>query len=317
MTPKYLSFRKDKTVETALSEIRKKASSVEMIYHMYVTNATRQIEGTLDLKSLLTASPETLLEEIMDEPISASVYNDSVDVAKLMQDSDLVAVPIVDSDSRLVGVFTVDDAMDVLSNEAVESALAASGLVEFSSRETDRSKVLINGKTIDILRVRIPFLLVTLFGTLFAGVVIAGFEEGLAKVTALAFFIPVVMAMGGNVGSQSSTIFTRALALGQIDLKRFLRQWRKEVWIGFMMGLILGLLAFFVVWLWQGSLDLSLTIGLSLITSITLATALGYMIPYVLLKLGVDQAAGAIPFITTIQDILGLLVYFLLALLLI
>ena len=317
MTPKYLSFRKGKTVEQALLEIRKKANNIEMIYHMYVTNQTRQIEGTLDLKALLTSSPETLLEKIMEDPIYAFVDDNALDVSKLMQDSDVVAIPIVDTDQRLVGVFTVDDAMDVLSNDAIETALTASGLVEFSSKETDRSKVLISGKTIDILKVRIPFLLITLFGTLFAGTVIAFFEENLARVTALAFFIPVVMAMGGNVGSQSSTIFTRALALGQIDLKRFLKQWRKEVFTGLMMGFILGFLAFVVVFLWQDSLALSITIGTALFTSITLATALGYMIPFILLKLGIDQAAGAIPFITTIQDILGLLIYFLLALLLI
>jgi len=231
-----------------------------------------------------------------------------------MQDSDLVAVPIVDKDTRLVGVFTVDDAMDVLSDEAVETALTSSGLVEFSSREEDRSKVLTTGKLHAILRVRIPFLLITLFGTMFAGTVIAGFEETLASVTALAFFIPVVMAMGGNVGSQSSTIFTRALALGQIDTLKFLKQWRKEVFVGLAMGLILGLLAGGVVYLWQSNLDLTIIIGSAIALSITLATALGFMIPFLLMKLGVDQAAGAIPFITTIQDILGLLVYFSLAL---
>lgn len=313
MTPKYLSFRKGKTVEDVLNDIRKKANHIEMIYHMYVTNSTRQIEGTLDLKTLLTSDPKTTIETIMEDPIFASVYEDALDVSKLMQDSDLVAIPIVDSDQRLVGVFTVDDAMDVLSNDAIETALTASGLVEFSSSETDRSKVLISGSTYAILKVRIPFLLITLFGTLFAGTVIAFFEDNLARITALAFFIPVVMAMGGNVGSQSSTIFTRALALGQIDLKRFLKQWRKEVWVGFMMGLILGAIAFLVILLWQTNLSLALTIALALLSSITLATALGYMIPFILLKLGIDQAAGAIPFITTIQDILGLLIYFLLA----
>lgn len=314
MTPKYLSFKKGMTVAEALEKIRKNAKDMETIYHLYVTNSTRQITGYLDLKDVLTAEPEVLIDALMEEPIYARVDDDAVDVARLMQDSDLVAMPIVDKDTRLVGVFTVDDAMDVLSDEAIETALTSSGLVEFSSREEDRSKVLTTGKLPAILRVRIPFLLITLFGTMFAGTVIAGFEETLASVTALAFFIPVVMAMGGNVGSQSSTIFTRALALGQIDTKRFLKQWRKEVFVGFSMGLILGLIAASVVYLWQTDLDLTLIIATSIFLSITLATALGFMIPFILMKLGVDQAAGAIPFITTIQDILGLLVYFLLAL---
>ena len=314
MTPKYVSFKKGISVQEALVIIRKKAQDMETIYHLYVTNSTRQIIGYLDLKDLLTADPDTLIDEIKEDPIYARVYDDARDVARLMQDSDLVAVPIVDHDERLVGVFTVDDAMDVLSDEAVETALTASGLLEFSSREEDRSRVLTTGKLPAILRVRIPFLLITLFGTMFAGTVIAGFEETLASVTALAFFIPVVMAMGGNVGSQSSTIFTRALALGQIDTKQFIKQWRKEVLVGIAMGIILGLIAAAVVYIWQQDLTLTLVITSAIFGSITLATALGFMIPFILMKTGVDQAAGAIPFITTIQDILGLLIYFVLAL---
>lgn len=313
MTPKYLSFKTGLTVQDTMDHIRKKAQDMESIYHLYVTNSTRQIIGYLDLKDILTAPLETPIASIMLEPIYASVDDDATKVARLMQDSDLVAVPIVDKDQRLVGVFTVDDAMDVLSDEAIETALTSSGLVEFSSREEDRSKVLTTGKLYPILRVRIPFLLVTLFGTMLAGSVIAGFEDTLASVTALAFFIPVVMAMGGNVGSQSSTIFTRALALGQIDTRRFIKQWQKEVSVGLAMGLILGLIAAGVVYLWQMNLELTFIISTSLFVSITLATAVGFMIPFILLKMGFDQAAGAIPFITTIQDILGLLIYFLLA----
>lgn len=314
MTPKYISFKQGMTAEKAIERIRKVGDEVETVYHLYVTNATRQLEGMIELRDLITAAPETLIDDIMIvDPIKANVDTDDGDVAKLMQDSDLIAVPIVDKDNRLVGVVTVDDAMDILEEDAIERELTTSGFLEFSNKETDRSRILVSGSLWEIWKVRVPFLLITLAGGMIAGGVIEQFEETLMAVAALAFFIPVVMDMGGNVGTQSSTIFTRALALGQIDFPRFLRQWSKEVLVGFTMGIFLGIGGGLIVLFWQGDVNLMFVIGFALLFTITIATALGFMVPFLLLKAGVDQAAAAAPFITTIKDITGLLVYFVLA----
>lgn len=314
MTPKYISFKKGITCEEALSRIRKSAADVETIYHLYVTNATRQLLGMIELRDLIIADPSVLIDTVMiKSPVKAYVYQNDGDVAKLLQDSDLLAVPVVDKDDRLIGVVTVDDAIDILEEEAIDRELTTSGFLEFNNKETDRSKILVSGSLWQIWKVRVPFLLITLAGGMIAGTVIEQFEETLMTITALAFFIPVVMDMGGNVGTQSSTIFTRALALGQIDFPRFIKQWAKEVLVGFTMGIMLGIGAGIIVYLWQGDINLTFVISLALLFTVTIATALGFMVPFLLLKTGADQAAAAAPFITTIKDITGLLIYFLLA----
>ncbi len=314
MTPKYISFKRGMSVQDAFARIRLVADEVETIYHLYVTNATRQLEGMIELRDLITADPDALIEEIMiEDPIKVDYdVNDEV-VAKLLQDSDLLSVPVVDKENRLLGVVTVDDAMDVLEDENIERELTTSGFLEFSNKETDRSRILTSGSLFSIWKVRIPFLLITLAGGMVAGGVIGRFEEQLATIVTLAFFIPVVMDMGGNVGTQSSTIFTRALALGHIDFKRFIKQWAKELLVGVTMGAILGFAAGLVVYVWQGDIQLTIVISLAIMFTITMAAGLGFMVPFLLLKTGVDQAAAAAPFITTIKDISGLFIYFLLA----
>ena len=155
-----------------------------------------------------------------------------------------------------------------------------------------------------------PFLIITLIGGMLAGLVIEGYEASLEAIAALAIFIPVIMDMGGNVGTQSSTIFTRALVLGQINVRRFFQHWLREVKVGLSMGVLLGLAAGVIAALWQQMPALGIVVGLSLTFTITIATALGFMIPYILVKLGFDQAAGSDPIITTIKDITGLFIYF-------
>ncbi|TVP94131.1 MAG: magnesium transporter [Acholeplasmatales bacterium] len=314
MTPKYISFKQGTTVQDALDKIRAVADTVETIYHLYVTDSTRKIEGMIHLKDLITADPEAMIESIMESDPIAVTYDvkDEV-VSKLLQDSDLLAIPIVDKESRLLGVVTVDDAMDVLAEDAIDREFTTAGFLDFSRKESDRSKILTSGKIWEIWRVRIPFLIITLVGGMLAGLVIAGFEETLMSITALAFFIPVVMDMGGNVGTQSSTIFTRALALGHIDFKRFIKQWGREVLIGLTMGLILGFAASMIVLVWQQDARLAFVIFNSILFTVTIATALGFMVPFLMLRIGADQAAASAPFITTIKDITGLFIYFLLA----
>ncbi|WP_100398134.1 magnesium transporter [Bacillus sp. FJAT-44742] len=183
----------------------------------------------------------------------------------------------------------------------------------FHEAERKKSNILVNGSMMQIWKSRLPYLIITLIGGMTAGAVIGAFEDALEAVVLLAIFIPVIMDMGGNAGTQSSTIFTRAFVLGQIDFKKYRKHLAKETLVGASMGALLGTAAFFIAMLWQGIPELGLVVGLSLFFTVTIATALGFLIPYLLIKLGLDQAAGSDPFITTIKDISGLLIYFTLA----
>ncbi|TCT13997.1 magnesium transporter [Natranaerovirga pectinivora] len=313
MTPKYISLKKHLTVKEATNKIREIANqkNPETVYTIFITNENRILEGIVSLRDLLINDDDTKLETLMTKDFT-NVYTDTDQekVAKLLQHRDLLSVPVLDKESRLVGIVTVDDAMDILEDETTDDIFDKVGLLDINQRETNRSAALVRGSMIDVWKARIPFLLITLAGGLLAGLVIDVFEETLESIAAVAIFIPVIMDMGGNVGTQSSTIFTRALILGQINIQNFSRHLFREMYVGFSMGVILGSLAGIIAHIWQGIPGLGIAIGIALTLTITLATSLGYFVPYVLVKLGFDQAAGSDPIITTIKDISGLAIYF-------
>ncbi len=313
MTPKYVRLKKNLSVKEALDKIRAIGKDFETLYNVYITNNQRIIEGVVSLKELILANETDVLDKIMTkDPITVSYDMKDEDVAQLLQDADMVSVPVVDKENRIIGVVTVDDAMDILEDEALDQALNKAGF-SMGSVETNRSKILTQGTLPQVWRVRVPYLMLALVGGLIAGGAIAQFEAELEAIAALAFFIPVIMDMGGNVGTQSSTIFTRALIFGHIDFNRFMKQWLREIVIGFSMGVLSGIIAGFIVYVWQQDLSLSLVISIALTATITIASAFGFLVPATLSRLGFDQAAGSDPFITTIKDITGLLIYFFLA----
>jgi len=309
MTTEYISLRRDMTVEKALDKVSKQARDKETIYILYVTNASRKLEGVLSLKELLTAERNSKIEDVMIQSV-VSVTTDTAqeDVAHTLQELDLLAIPVVDKEERLVGIVTIDDAVDILADEATDDILNQAGLV--ASKEANRSEVLISGSLLKIWRVRLPFLLLTIAAGFLAAGVIQFFEEALESVVAVAFFIPLIMDMGGNVGTQSSTVFARGAALGHINMKYFGKYLAKEIGVGFSLGLISGLLAGLFAGLLQGIPMLGVAVGLAVAFTMTLAAFLGFVVPFLLIKLNVDQAAGSAPIITSIKDISGLMIYF-------
>jgi len=311
MTPEYVRIRGDLTVREALESVRRSGEEKETIYTLYVTNQTRKLEGVMSLKDLIMASPEQKVKDIMNtQVVSVSTDTDQEEVARLLQERDMLAVPVVDRENRLVGIITVDDAMDILDEEVTDDIFDKAGLASLTGKETGRSLRMVSGSLWTVLKVRIPFLVITLIGGLLAGAVIESYEAALETITALAFFIPVIMDMGGNVGTQSSTIFTRAFVLGHINMKRFFKHWFREIGIGASIGIIMGFVTGIIASIWQQNVDLGITVGLALGITVTLSTALGFLVPFALVRLGFDQAAGADPFITTIKDISSLLIYF-------
>lgn len=311
MTPEFITLKKNMTVNQALEKVRMQAKEKETIYTLYVTDQTKTLEGVLSLKDLLMAQGDQLLSEIMSQKvIYVTTDTDQEEAARLLNELDIIALPVVDKESRIVGIITVDDAIDVIEQETTEDMFNAAGLVDVASNEADRSNVLINGTLWQIWKVRLPFLVITLVAGLLAGVVIDEFEQTLESVAAVAIFIPLIMDMGGNVGTQSSTVFVRGMSLGHIDLSTFTRHFFKEVWIGLSLGLIVGVISGAAASLWQGIPMLGVAVGISLVFAMTLAAALGFLVPFVLIKLNIDQAAGSAPIITSIKDIAGLFIYF-------
>ena len=311
MNPDYISLKNGLSVREALEYIREQGLDKETVHTLYITDQGRKLQGVVSLRVLIMANLDDNIESIMyDHPVSVYTFTDQEAVARLLQQQDLMAVPVVDREKRLVGVVTFDDAMDVIGEETTEDIFDKAGLSDLA--QSERSRVLISGSLWEVWKVRLPFLVITLIGGMVAGRVIEGFEATLETITALAFFIPVVMDMGGNVGTQSSTIFTRALILGQINIRRFFRYWLREMGVGLSMGVILGLGAGIIAAIWQSLPAMGLVVGLALAITITIATSLGYLIPYILVSLGFDQAAGSDPIITTIKDITGLFIYFML-----
>jgi magnesium transporter len=313
MTPEYVRLKENITVEGALDKIRNLPESIETLYTLYVTDSNRKLIGVLSLKDLVLAKPEQLIKDIMETHlIKVSTDTDQEETANILYDGGLLAVPVVDSEDRLVGIITVDDAIGIIEQEATEDIYNKAGLISSNKKESKQSAKLIDGTYLDALKVRLPFLMITMFGGFLAGKVIHLFESTFLTLTAVAVFIPVIMDMGGNVGTQSSTIFNRALILGQINIHAFWKHILREMGVGFFMGIVMGALAGLMAAYWQRIPMLGVVVGLALIVTITLATILGFFIPYILMKMGLDQAAGADPIITTIKDVTGLLIYFLL-----
>ncbi|MFW5780157.1 MAG: magnesium transporter [Bacillota bacterium] len=312
MTTEYVSLKKHMTVKEALKRIKSEAEEKETIYTIYVTNDSRVLEGVTSLRNIIIADENETIDNIMSTGIvSVKTDTNQEDVARKLYDLGLLAIPVVDKENRLVGIITVDDAMEIIEDETTEDAFQKVGLTSLSKVESDKSEVLVKGSIFKIWKVRLPFLLITLAGSMLAGTVIHGFEETLRVLAAVAVFMPVIMDMGGNTGTQSSTIFARAFVLGHIKPTEFFKAIRKEVLVGFSMGIVVGLIAGVVSFIWQGMLGLSLAVGLSLVITMTIATGLGFGIPFLLNKLGLDQAAGADPIIITIKAITGLSIYFL------
>lgn len=312
MTTEYISLKPDMTVEQALAHVRVQAKDKETIYTLFVTDNAKKLEGVLTLKELLVAEHGSVVSDIMaKKAISVQTDTDQEEVAKTLQELDLLAIPVVDREGRLVGIVTIDDAVDIIEEEATEDILDKAGFADVTNNESDRSEVLVNGSLWQIWKVRLPFLLATLVIFMFSGVVIGEFEDALESIAVVAMFIPLIMGMGGNVGTQSSTIFARGFLLGHIEIANFIKHLTREIGIGISIGAVVGLLSGIISSLWLGMPMLGLAVGLSLMATAAVASLLGFVVPFVLIKFNLDLAAGSDPIITSIKDIIGLLIYFL------
>ena len=312
MTTEYVSLRPEMTAEEAIKRIRRGAVDKETIYTCYVTDKNRKLIGYVTLKSLILAEDDTYITDIMGtDTISVTTTDDQEEVANTFQKYDLSALPVVDKESRLVGIVTVDDAIDVMEEEATED-------IEKMAAITPTDKPYLKLTPFEIWKSRIPWLMLLMVSATFTGIIISSFESALAKWVALTAFIPMLMDTGGNTGSQASVTVIRALSVGDLEFSDFFRVIWKELRVAVLCAISLAVVNFVKIQLvdvlLMGNAAISVTVNLvvciTLAFTIICAKLVGCSLPLLAKKLGFDPAVMASPFITTIVDALSLLIYF-------
>ncbi len=314
MTAEFLDLHKDMTVSQAIENIRRKGVDKETVYVAYVTNASRVLEGIVSLKDLIFAQPDALVGDIMETDIlCANTLDHQEDVVAMIRKYDMLALPIVDKENRLVGIVTVDDALDVIEEEATED-------IEKMAAIVPGDKPYMRSSVFEIWKTRIPWLLLLMLSATFTGQIIASFESKLAAVPVLIAFIPMLMGTGGNSGGQSSVTIIRGLAVGEIENGDILRIIWKETRVAILCGAVLSVCNFIKIILIDNmlfgngvSLEANLVVSLTLIATVIVAKIVGCALPVAAKKLGLDPAVMASPFITTIVDAVSLLIYFAIA----
>jgi len=290
------------TVRRAIMELRKQAEDVEKVYNIFVVNEAEQLVGVLSLKRLIFADTSTTIEELYQSKniIKVTTSDSAEEVARIMEKYDLVSIPVVDYQNKLVGRITLDDVVDYIKEEADKDFKMATGINENSDSSTSIIKSSLS---------RLPWLIIAMAGGTIGAKVISNFEGGLSQLPALAFFIPLITAMGGNVGVQSSAIVVQAIAKGDIAVKRIMPRIAKEATVGLMNGIILSALMFGIAVVFS-NVQLAVVVSLSLLTVIVFASTFGTIFPLVLQRYRIDPALAIGPFVTTLNDVIGLFIYF-------
>lgn len=306
MAKEYIRANKNWNVVQTINEIRRQAENVSKIYSIFVVNNRQQLMGIVSLKRIVLASDETKIEDIYEEEvISVPTYMDQEEVAEIMRKYDLESLPVVNSKNKLVGRITVDDILDVIREEAEEDIQAMTGISD-TVDEYD--------SVIKLSKARLPWLLIGICGGLLGAGFIGFFEEGLSKVTALAFFIPLITATGGNVGIQTSSIVVQSLASKSIFDDSMAKRFLKVLLVAILNGLILATFVFGVVVLfYKTDVSFAMVVSIALFSVVLLASFMGTITPIILDKIGINPALASGPFITTANDLIGLAVYFLVA----
>ena len=305
MTAEYVGLKKTMTVEECFAYIRKHAVDSETIYTCYVMDEGRHLDGVVTVKDLLMNPYETKVGDIMDtHVIKAYTTEDQEQVADTMNKYDLLSLPVVDSEDRLVGIVTVDDVMDVMEEEATED-------FEKMAAMLPSEKPYLKTGVFQLAKNRIPWLLILMLSSTITGGILLKYENAFAAVPLLVSFVPMLMDTGGNCGSQSSTMIIRGMAVGEIAVTDILRVVWKEVRVGVLVGVVLSLVNFIRLMLqYPGNTMICLTVVLSLFCTVVAAKTIGCVLPIAAKTLKMDPAIMASPLITTIVDAVSLMVYF-------
>ena len=289
-------------VKDAIEQIRSSAGEVEDLHSVFIVNGGKKLVGVIPLRKLILASPDGLVKSIMDSAtINVTPEVDQEEVAEIFRKYDIVSLPVIDHVGMLLGRILVDDVVDVIEKEDSEDIMKMAGIPE--------EELVYGSHILDISLARLPWLITNLFGGLLTGYLMWLFRITLHEVLALVTFIPVITAMGGNVGIQSSSIMVRGFATGRVDFNNLRRFLFREMKIGLIMGIACGVVAGCAAVLWHKDPLLGPIVALAMVTAITTAASMGALIPAFFKKFKIDPAIAAGPFVTTANDIVGIIIY--------
>lgn len=310
MTTEYASLPADIDVRTGLERLRFQAPNKETIYYIYITDAQRHLQGMISLRDLIMTKPQAVLAEVMETNVISVQHDMEVEeVAAAISKYDFLALPVVDAENRLLGIITVDDVIDIIRDENTEDFHRISAVIPFEEEYFKRPLP-------RLFWSRFLWLAILLFTSLLSTTIMEMNAAALQQMVALAFFIPLITGTCGNAGTQSATMVVRALALGEIQPRDFIRVFYREILMGLALGCALGLMAFFRVFLQDHNILLGYIVALALLATLLTANLAGALIPLFLKKINLDPALTAGPFIATIIDAVGITVYFQIAVML-
>lgn len=305
MVPEFIALQEDTTAGEAIQSLQKEHLDVEMPFYLYVVDANGKLIGVSSLRQLVVVPPNTPLKKFMTTDVFAVKTNmDQEEVAKIVARYDILAVPVVDDTNKLVGIVTVDDIIDIIREEATEDILKMVGVGEEFVETTSIFKN---------IKMRMPWLFASCVGGIVASFIIGYFQSSLSKLAYLAAFIPVIMGMGGNIGVQSATITVRGLATGRLNIRDIWSVVSKQLMVGLMLGLFYGFVVGLVAQLKYSRELFALSVGLAVLSSMTLAALAGSLVPMTLAKINIDPAIASGPFVTTAIDIISVAFYFIIA----
>jgi len=308
MTRNFFSLHEDLTVKEAIETLQQLEEKAEMVFYLYLTDSSEHLAGVLSLRQLLLSSPDTVMSDIMNREIySVRVEMDREDVADIVSQYDLLAVPVVDLENKLVGIITVDDVIDIIREEAEEDIYKMAG--------TSEEELLYRGNPFKVVKIRMPWLFPAFVGALLVSKILGYIEGSLSQFAMLIVFMPIINATAGNIGIQSTTIMARELAFDRIEKNQWKEILFNQLKIGLLLGLIFGIIAFCFAYFTAPETNVpvyvvGLSVGLALLAAIIISTVYGTMLPILLQKMGFDPAVSTGPFIAASNDLIGLASYF-------
>lgn len=303
MNSDFIEVNENVTVKDAIEEIRKNSSEIDHIYHIYVVNDAGQLIGLVLLKNLLLNPLETPISSIIEEDLfSVEAEADQEEAANMMEKYDLIALPVVDKNRKMLGRITIDDIVDVIHEEAAEDIQKIAGL----SEEEEFTHSIFR-----VSRIRLPWLLFGLMGEMVSAIVLSSYQASIERILISSFFVPIVMAMGGSSGTQSAIVVVRSLATSEVWMGAAFNRLSKEFGIALLNGLACSFILLLTThFFWEADMGFSIVLSISLLIIMINATMIGAVIPIILNKFNIDPAIATGPFVATANDIFGLLIYF-------
>lgn len=304
MTPNYIRVHAEWTCDQALAHVRKYARDSEIFNILYVTDESGKLIDIVRMRRLIMMEPSALIKDMLNyNCVSISAYEDREAAVEMIQRYDINALPVLDSEGVLLGIVTVDDIIDVAEEEVTEDIQKGAGVAPLETRYSAATSM-------HLFRKRIGWLLILIFVGLISANVISHYEAYMKEFITLALFMPLVIASGGNCGSQSATLMVRAIATGDLDPGNWIKAIGKELVVGLLLGVAMALIAAGASQLYGGDRKITLIVGLSMLSIVLVANSFGALLPFLLSRLNVDPATASSPLITSLMDVLGLIIYF-------